>query len=286
MTVSPPPTAQFAHALARLATLLLMAVPLALSWPPASAQAPQEPADETCTSCHSDIAEAWLASPHGTVPPDSHGEPGGASCVDCHGEYVKGHPAEGLIPLTVDSAQCRECHTETYSEWQGTLHAQDGVQCISCHKPHSQELRLTDEALCQSCHHESLADPLHTAHWQSNTTCTSCHLAGSSDMNLLASAGSAAGLPVAPRHDFVTVSADNCLECHRNDTQRATAYDLPASPASPATPQIAAELEQTRHTNQVLRTLSAANIGIGMGVGGLLGIGFMLVIASRIQGRR
>lgn len=274
------------RAFARLAMLLLIALSLALAVQPVSAQAPQEPADETCTACHSDVTEAWQTSPHGKVPPDSHGEPGGASCVDCHGDYVKGHPAEGLIPLTVDSAQCQGCHTETYSQWQGTLHAQDGVQCISCHKPHSQTLRLTDEALCQSCHHESLTDPLHTAHWQSNTACTSCHLAGSSTGELLASAGLAAGIPAAPRHDFVTVSSDNCLECHRNDTQRATSYEFPSSSTSPATSQLTAELEQTRQTNQVLLTLSAANIGIGMGLGGLLGIVFMLVIAGRIQSRR
>jgi formate-dependent nitrite reductase cytochrome c552 subunit len=74
---------------------------------------------------------------------------------DCHGPYVEDHPKTGTMQLTVDSAICETCHTTTFDQWAGSLHAQSGVQCIGCHLSHSQTFRLTDEALCGTCPHDT-----------------------------------------------------------------------------------------------------------------------------------
>jgi hypothetical protein len=278
--------------LTRWAARSILALALTLAWLfclPTSGQAQADPAqeDDSCVTCHSDEGTAWTHSPHGQVPPESAGMAGGASCVDCHGPYIKGHPASGTITLTVDSSQCQTCHTDTYVQWQGSQHAQDNVQCISCHRPHSQELRLTDESLCQSCHHESLADPLHTAHWTGDATCTTCHLADVPQMNLAASQDPTLGRVVAPSHDFVTVSSKNCLDCHADDVSATPVATTAGNAAATHEAQLlAGQLEQTQRANKSLTTFSAANLGFGLGIGGILGIVFMLIGAGRMLGRK
>ncbi len=91
-----------------------------------------------------------------------------------------------------------------------------GIQCISCHLSHTQDLRVTSDQLCQTCHRDALQDPLHTAHWLGETPCTSCHVADSSPGTgeQLASSDPAVAVLTAPRHDFVAVSRHNCLDCH------------------------------------------------------------------------
>ena len=113
-------------------------------------------------SCHSGEKGTWQVAPHGEL--DEKGEPV-ATCATCHGEYVEGHPDEGMIPLATDSSACIDCHEQTASEWEGTIHAESGMQCISCHLSHTQDLRVTSDHLCRTCHREALQDPLHSAHW-------------------------------------------------------------------------------------------------------------------------
>ena len=88
--------------------------------------------------CHSLEKESWQMSPHGQVSAD--GQPVATSAT-CHGEYVEGHPEKGMIPLATDSSACTDCHEQTAAEWKGTVHAEAGIQCISCHLSHTQDLR-------------------------------------------------------------------------------------------------------------------------------------------------
>lgn len=250
---------------------------------PTSALAADEdtpPTEETCTSCHTEESDAWLASPHANEAPNMMSSGDGASCVDCHGPYIKDHPAAGTIRLSVDSSQCESCHTDTYDQWEHTLHAGEGVQCISCHSPHSQQLRLTDEKLCKSCHREAVADPLHTAHWDSNVTCTNCHMDGAAMPQAIASTELDMAL-TTPSHDFISISATSCLDCHREDVGSASISTNPA-PAEPAAEEIGASSAQPA---LMLASVSIANLGLGLGVGGVLGIVFMLA-AARFLPRR
>lgn len=278
----------FSAALRLLALTLLTAwlfAPLAALAQEAQDVPPGEepPITKPCSSCHSEETGAWRASPHAMPANPSTFEPA-ASCESCHGEYVRGHPDHAVIPLRVDSSMCKDCHEDTFAQWENSIHGAEDVQCISCHESHSQEMRLTDDRLCASCHQESLDDSLHTAHWDTDATCTSCHMAGADE-----GAARAAGSVPAPDHDFITVSADSCLDCHREDVRNGGATVDAAKPAAPeeaaaASGELAQRLERERTANRTLGTLSVTNLGLGVGVGGVLGILFMLLLV-RYNGR-
>lgn len=237
-----------------------------------------------CSSCHEEEADAWQQSLHaiGTDPVTG---ATAATCNSCHGDYVRGHPDEAVVPLRVDSSMCKECHASTWTEWENSIHGEEDVQCISCHLSHSQEMRLTDERLCTSCHQESLDDPMHSAHWNSDATCTSCHMGSSPANAAMASAGEGMALAGGANHDFVSVSAENCLECHREDVKSTAAagdsdlLNVAYTGADVRVPELSAELESAEQMNRSLGILSVANLGFGLGIGGILGIAFMLVYA-------
>ena len=255
---------------------------------PASARAQDtitdSPDTKPCTSCHSDEADAWDASPHATLvdPATGHAL---ATCTTCHGDYVRGHPDEAAVPIVVDSSSCKDCHTETWQQWENSTHGEQGVQCISCHLVHSQKMRLTDERLCTSCHRESLDDTMHQAHWEDNATCTDCHMASPTTANAtVASAGNQLFEMHAPSHDFVSVSSQKCLDCHRADATRAVAREATTSRVSTAA-AAAPQLAKAQETNRSLAFMSVANLGFGVGIGGILGIIFMIAYA-RFGSRR
>lgn len=255
----------------------------------ARAQEPVAPgADEEitkpCSSCHEEEWNAWQDSPHSELADPDSGE-ALATCSSCHGDYSRGHPDEDMVPLKVDSSTCQECHAETWSQWENSLHGEEGVQCISCHLPHSQEMRLTDERMCTSCHQESLDDSLHQAHWAAETACTDCHMASSTELSQLVSSDNMPSVlnPAAPSHDFVTVSAVKCLDCHREDVAAGPAGESAATVGfnelSEKLPEVQAQLDEARQTNRSLGFLSVASLGFGLGIGGILGIIFMVVYA-------
>ena len=242
------------------------------------------PENEAGCGCHSVESDTWQMSPHATLLPD--GEPV-ADCETCHGAYVRGHPEEGMIALDTDSSVCTTCHEGTADQWNGTVHAEAGVQCIGCHVAHSQNLRLEEEQLCRSCHHESLADPLHTAHWLADAPCTSCHLSEALPVAnaALASSDMSVGFVSTPAHDFVTVSAQKCLDCHREQVSTGTPANASfttqqalLSTAAEA-PILRAKLQGAENTERVLALLSPLTLGLGISLGGLFGIVFVLVAA-------
>lgn len=246
--------------------------------------------DETkpCTSCHDVETHAWENSPHATMTDPVTGQVG-ATCEACHGEYVKGHPDEALAPLRVDSSVCKDCHETTYTQWQGSLHGKNDVQCISCHLPHSQQVRLTDEGQCKACHQESLTDTLHTAHWNSDAKCTDCHMANTMGSAEIAGSDPQLVALAVPNHDFVSVSADNCLTCHREDVKVESAphstQEIASQRALEELPSVTAKLESAQQNNRSLTILSLANLGFGMGIGGILAIVFVIVF-DRYNRRR
>lgn len=266
----------------RRVLIAIALVSLACMLAPTVVLAQAESTDETCASCHSAEYDAWIASDHGTVHPESVGAIGGASCIDCHGPYVKGHPEDGTILLTVDSSLCQDCHSATYDQWLHTQHAGEGVQCISCHRPHTQDLRLTDETLCQSCHRDSLNDSLHSAHRIGEVKCTSCHMDGYALGNSHVSTVPVGMSEPVATHDFIVVSAQSCLDCHRDDVANTKVRN---ELVAPDTTVLNAELTAAQRMNKILAAISATNLGLGLGFGGILGIVFMLV-AARIFPRR
>ncbi len=251
---------------------------------PVLAQDDQPDPERPCAACHVQESDAWMTSPHALPSNPEMDNTPGATCQDCHGEYVRDHPDDGVMSLTVDSSSCKTCHEETFTHWEDTIHAAAGVQCISCHQSHSQTLRLTDDQLCVSCHRESLDDSMHLAHWETEATCTSCHMTVSYDATAMAAEGGAS-LVMVPSHDFVTVMSNNCLECHRQDASRtASPTDQVALKATLEAEShqnyiLNTKLDAAQRTNRTLGTLSVVTLGVGLGGGGMLGVIFVLFMA-------
>lgn len=246
----------------------------------------EETIDEECNclSCHTTDFD----------PANSTYAYGGVSCEACHGPYVEGHPKEGLMNLDVDSSVCSDCHLETHEQWQDSPHAQAGVQCIGCHMSHSQDFRLTDEALCGACHRGRLEDFAHTAHETADVSCTDCHLSAGAkrETGALASLDQSIARPEAPNHRFTVVSSEACVTCHgqtihevtpRDDLTQVANQELIAM--AEQAPELATELEAQEQINKSLRVMALVSLGLGIGIGGMLGIVFVLVVGYITQGR-
>jgi hypothetical protein len=220
----------------------------------------------------------------------------GVTCEACHGPYVEDHPKNGVMHLDVDSSVCSDCHVDTYEQWKDSPHGQAGVQCIGCHLSHSQDFRLTDEALCGACHRNQLEDFAHSVHSAQDVTCTDCHLSttASSEPVALASIHEPIGGTAAPSHRFSVVSSQACAGCHGQAiheealpgsvSQVATSVQLPSTTAGPA-PELVSELEAAEQANKSLKVMTLVSLGLGLGIGGMLGVVFMLVVGYVSQGR-
>lgn len=274
--------------------------PVAVQQAAATPEIPLTLEEKQGCGCHSPEKESWQISPHGQMTAE--GKPV-ATCATCHGEYVDGHPEKGMIPLATDSSACTTCHKQTADEWKGTVHAEAGIQCISCHLSHTQDLRVTSDQVCETCHRDSVQDPLHTAHWLGEAGCTSCHMAGGTAASphgttqSVASSDPAAAveamIPNAPKHDFVSVSSTKCLDCHSKDV---TVLDGPIQAdfvvrndlmqTANQVPQLQAELVSAQQVNRALSLWQPVSLGMGIGIGGILGIAFVLVVVRLNRGKR
>jgi hypothetical protein len=246
--------------------------------------APPSPAGaEICAKCHADETDAWHNSPHAKAV-DSEGDALGATCEDCHGSYVADHPEADVMQLTIDSSACKKCHISTFRQWEGSIHAQNGVQCIGCHLSHSQEFRISDEQLCASCHREHLD----TAHGQSGVSCIDCHLSATNrhEVAFISTDEGEVSIP-APSHDFTAVLSKDCVNCHGQDVHQeniARVANVQSSAKAECEPELVAKLESTQQENQSLMTMTPVSLGLGIGIGGMLGVIFMLVIGYINQG--
>jgi formate-dependent nitrite reductase cytochrome c552 subunit len=248
--------------------------------------APPAPAGaEACVECHVEETEAWQDSVHAHAVQGKHG----ATCEDCHGPYVEDHPEAGLMQLTMDSSVCEDCHASTFHEWEDSIHAQNGVQCIGCHLSHSQEFRVSDDRLCASCHR----DRLNTVHGSSDVSCIDCHLSSASATNVSFVSGGESGQAgesvhsiQAASHDFTGVVAKDCVGCHGEDVHQQNVSQASPLGTLECEPEIIAKLENAEQTNRSLMTITPASLGLGMGIGGMLGVITMLVIGYISQGMK
>lgn len=278
------------HKIGQLILIGCLVVLFCLVLPAAALAEPPTPAGaETCAECHEPETTAWQDSPHAIASNNKDGAIG-ATCEDCHGLYIEDHPEEGVMQLTVDSSVCEDCHSSTFEQWRGSIHQQAGVQCIGCHLSHSQEFRLTDEALCGSCHRDRLEDFSHTAHGVANVACTDCHLSTmtTSEIAMVGPKGDYSIL--VPSHDFTGVSSEDCVKCHGQDVHELLpgpehVVDAQLIAIADSVPGLTAELETTQQTNQTLQIMVPVSLGIGLGIGGMLGIAFMLVVGYINQRR-
>ena len=199
-----------------------------------------------CTSCHTEYQMTWESSAHGQAGDDpifleewaNQGKPSaclvchttgydietatykenGVTCESCHGPANPDHPNE---PMPVDRSPdlCGSCHTDTRFGWQEykvSTHYQRGMDCATCHDPHSTSLKIVPgeisesasdqtSALCINCHKEYNETFASTPHHQQGVSCTDCHI-----NNM----GSDERAPhTVPDHSFAP-NIETCNECH------------------------------------------------------------------------
>ncbi len=247
---------------ALMLTLGLLLSPVALA-------GPEQPASTVCTQCHWPEIESWRQSPHARS---------GVTCENCHGAYVPGHPEQDVMPLSAETEVCMTCHADTTAEWQNSRHAQHKIGCTSCHVSHSQDTRLSTQILCGVCHTEQIDSFTHTAHYTGGVTCIDCHASRTYGASHLG-------------HQFTLIDAKACIGCHAQTiheqlgpTQREAQRQL-AAPRTAST-DLGQRVQALEQENRSLKGMVVVGLSIGLGLGGLLGIVFVLTVLALKGSRR
>jgi predicted CXXCH cytochrome family protein len=217
----------------------------------ASAQEGAPPAVQTstatdCTVCHTEFQMAWESGAHGQAGSDpifldewtKQGKPGaclvchttgydpatatfkadGVTCEACHGPAPTDHPKTPM-PIDRTTDLCGRCHSDTrfgWQDWKVSTHYQRGMDCATCHDPHSASLKkiagprvgeTIDEvsALCINCHQEHSMNFPYTSHNKEGVSCVDCHVNHLEDTDRAAH--------TVPDHSF-NASLDTCNTCH------------------------------------------------------------------------
>lgn len=140
---------------------------------------------ETCSQCHSLIADEYLTSVHGKALQENN--PDVPSCVDCHNVHNIGDPT--TLEFRLDSPRlCADCHTDTavMSKYDLSTHVLDTyvadfhgttVELFAKSSPD----QPTNKPVCFDCHGvhniKGKQDPTSavTTHENLSKTCQSCH---------------------------------------------------------------------------------------------------------------
>lgn len=242
----------------------------------ASAQDDTVPPVQTssdCATCHTEFQMTWQNGAHGKAGSDpifldewtKQGKPGaclvchttgydpatatykeaGVTCEACHGPAPADHPR---TPMPVDRSTdlCGRCHSDTrfgWQDWKVSTHYQRGMDCATCHDPHSASLKKvagprvgekTDEVsqLCINCHKEYSMDFSYTSHHQKGVSCVDCHVKGLGNAERTAH--------TVPDHSF-NASLASCNTCHAQQMHSPTEVSSAEGTAAPA--QIPSEIK-------------------------------------------
>lgn len=228
---------------------------------PTAAGTPQTP---KCIACHTEFANEWKDGAHGKAISDpvfqtewtKQGKPGaclvchvtnydpatgtwqsdGVSCEDCHGPMKADHP-KSPMPVDASPQLCARCHSDTrfgWQDWQGSTHFQRGMNCTTCHDPHSASLKMTRainggkayndaSQLCVNCHKDVSMDFPYSVHQKQGVTCIDCHVTHTEK--------SPADAHTVPDHSF-KANLGSCNACHAEQMHASADAVQGAQPAS------------------------------------------------------
>ncbi len=190
----------------------------------------------------------------------------GVGCESCHGPLAEGHP-DNPMPVTPDATLCATCHKTTTDEWRASKHGQVGLDCQTCHDPHSQTPRANSiNELCSSCHKDTSSSFTHGTHSEAGLQCSDCHMAR-------AQPASFTGGLFATGHTFA-VGSEACISCHRDTVHtRDTIARLSDGEAGQATIE---ELQKTAQENaqkiQSLEAQGTVRLYTGLIQGAIVGV--------------
>jgi hypothetical protein len=271
----------------------------------------QSATSSNCATCHTEFQEKWQMGAHGQAGEDPvfqqewdrQGKPGaclvchttgydpatatykesGVACESCHGPVPDNHPKTPM-PVVRSTELCSRCHSDTRFDvqaWSGSTHYQRGLECTTCHDPHSASIKTvpapregekTDPVsqLCITCHQESSMDFDNTAHAQKNIACVDCHVTESTDVE---------NAPhKIPDHSF-EASLASCNTCHAQQMHS----DAEAVNTKEATVPIAAEPSPEIQRASILPEPDAVSpVGFAL-VAALIGLAGGMVLAPWLE---
>lgn len=219
-----------------------------------------------CVTCHTEFQMTWQEGAHGKSGSNpkfveewtAQGKPGAClvchttgydpatatykadsvTCESCHGPAPSDHP-KSPMPVDRSTDMCGRCHSDTrfgWQDWKVSTHYQRGMDCATCHDPHSASLKTvagprtaekSDDVsqLCINCHKESSMDFSYTSHAQKDISCVDCHVKhlGNGDREAHS----------VPDHSF-NASLDSCNTCHAEQMHSPTDAKAPEGTTAPA----------------------------------------------------
>ena len=277
---------------------------------PGSPTTPPTQQTPTCVACHTEFATEWANGPHGKAVSDpkfvadwtQQGKPGaclvchvtnydpatgtwqqdGVSCEACHGPMIADHP-KAAMPVDRSPELCARCHSDTrfgWQEWQGSTHYQRGMNCTTCHDPHSASLKISKNMdgtakyndasqLCVTCHKDVSMNFPYSEHQKQGVTCINCHVTHTTN--------SPADAHTVPDHSF-KANLDSCNTCHADQMHT-------ASQGSAAAQNVIAPAATSQQVQQAGLSPSPSPVSpIGYaGLAGLVGLAAGMVMAPWLE---
>jgi predicted CXXCH cytochrome family protein len=198
----------------------------------ASAQGENPPAAQTsspeCASCHTETQTTWQTGAHGMAEV--------VTCEACHGSAQPDHPKTPM-PIDRSADLCIRCHSNQrfgVEDWKGSTHNQLGMDCATCHDPHSAALKkaarprdaqpTTDDIseLCINCHKDYSMTFSYTSHHQKGVSCVDCHVKNFGDP----------AADAVPDHSF-NASLASCNTCHAQQMHNSSEATAPEGSSAP-----------------------------------------------------
>jgi predicted CXXCH cytochrome family protein len=151
------------------------------------------------------------------------------------------------MPVDRSTDLCGRCHSDTrfgWQDWKVSTHYQRGMDCATCHDPHSAALKkaaaprdaapTTDEVseLCINCHKEHSMDFSYTSHNQKGVSCVDCHVKNLGNADRTAH--------TVPDHSF-NASLASCNTCHAEQMHSPTQAKAPEETSAPVSAEPAVE---------------------------------------------
>jgi DmsE family decaheme c-type cytochrome len=222
------------------------------SQPKAAADSTDFVGQETCATCHADVATKFGTNPHSRLALQHAGK--GVTCESCHGpgkahvegggDVTKIRRFDKLSAKDV-SATCLGCHAGAHPNFDRSPHAKANVSCLGCHSVHAPEaqehlLKAEQPKLCFTCHSDQKAAfdmPFHHPVNEGAVSCSDCHdphgtfgnnnLRSTADQNMICTKCHA-----ETRGPFVyehaAVKAEGCVGCHTpHGSQNARLLNMP-----------------------------------------------------------
>jgi predicted CXXCH cytochrome family protein len=252
---------------------------------------------QSCAQCHENIHTEWMNTRHaqafsapifqrdwteqgsqvsclechttGYDPATGKYSEAGVTCEACHGPFQPNHP-EAPMPITPNADLCGSCHKTTTDEWRASAHGQQGIQCQSCHDPHTQTPKADSiTALCTSCHQDRGTSFTHSTHANAGLECSNCHMFTNPRTN-----DPILGL-VPTGHTF-TVGSDACIACHQDTVHTRDEIVKLSGEVAQLESIDAASLQQQVQTQQQqindLKTQGSNRLYIGLVQGAIVGL--------------